>query len=629
MIRKITGATSATVVRVTTTQTGIFKAATVQQSDIQRLQNLSSILIPKAANKTGKLIDRLTYTIGIIGQPIIEGIDFRSLSDFVGFADSTRLFINKSSRDTATVTDARTRIFINKSIRDTTTMVDLAGVFDGITYTYGLQKTESILSVDALRRAAQYSRTARDGFADLAPVGLANPNVFPAPLNIGSFITSGVNCTLAVDPAVPTSPANGAAMRMTVTGTVPSTNSIGAPQWNLAPAAIGQPWTVRVWLRGSVTSFATISIVGADNAGLIIDGGSPGIDAFLVPQSSWTQISFTYIFSFAAVQKVQVELLGPDDFIGSVIWWDGLEVFRSDRSNQRGFAGTAENLRITDLKSAKQGINTLIQNGNLIRYSQTFTDSSWNLAYMDPLTTLTTAPDGTNTGQLIIPTGDEEIHSIYWLDSISGNTILPRVTYTHSIFAKDAGYSSLSLLFYVNGSNLPFAKFNLTTGVVVSASNCTASIRPAGNGWYRCSIVSTVTITGPMSLFVYPIDGEEPRACDGTSGIYIWGAQAEASQIPGPYVRTTGNVITTYANTAADTDKLRIGTNIAGRRVSGDPMERISLNIRLRPQLDQGLGIKGPTDINIVSNQGLIRNTNYVDIDYIAEDYVGDSRVIT
>lgn len=39
--------------------------------------------------------------------------------------------------------------------------------------------------------------------------------------------------------------------------------------------------------------------------------------------------------------------------------------------------------------------------------------------------------------------------------------------------------------------------------------------------------------------------------------------------------------------------------------------------------------VKDETDINIVYNQGLLRMTSYVDLDYFAEDYVGDSRVIT
>jgi hypothetical protein len=44
---------------------------------------------------------------------------------------------------------------------------------------------------------------------------------------------------------------------------------------------------------------------------------------------------------------------------------------------------------------------------------------------------------------------------------------------------------------------------------------------------------------------------------------------------------------------------------------------------------DQQTGFAPSADINIVSSQGFLRTTNYIGLDYIAEDYVGASTVFT
>lgn len=43
----------------------------------------------------------------------------------------------------------------------------------------------------------------------------------------------------------------------------------------------------------------------------------------------------------------------------------------------------------------------------------------------------------------------------------------------------------------------------------------------------------------------------------------------------------------------------------------------------------QQTGFAPSADINIVSSQGFLRTTNYIGLDYIAEDYVGASTVFT
>jgi len=73
-----------------------------------------------------------------------------------------------------------------------------------------------------------------------------------------------------------------------------------------------------------------------------------------------------------------------------------------------------------------------------------------------------------------------------------------------------------------------------------------------GNGWYRVFLKQTYSAT-PTSIRcgVYISDNASSVAYDnavaGTSYIYIWGAQCEASDLPHTYVKTTGTPVTSTA----------------------------------------------------------------------------------
>ena len=84
-IRKITSATSSLVVSASTTRAGIFKATAQTQTGIKRIQNLSSILIPKIAGAIPSIVDHLAY------DP--EGIGIRKYIEYLLASDRTELFI--------------------------------------------------------------------------------------------------------------------------------------------------------------------------------------------------------------------------------------------------------------------------------------------------------------------------------------------------------------------------------------------------------------------------------------------------------------------------------------------------------------------------------------------------------
>lgn len=157
-----------------------------------------------------------------------------------------------------------------------------------------------------------------------------SPNVIPNPTDIFAWCgTGGVNnCTIARDtaPTPGVSPAGGTALRMNVTGNDPFTGTYNSAIWNLAPAVIGQTWTVSVWVAASVATTGELFIFEANSSGGLLQAPSGAINI----TTSWTRVSFTTTFTNAATAFVQIRLDGPNSGgTGQTIWWDGLQVERS------------------------------------------------------------------------------------------------------------------------------------------------------------------------------------------------------------------------------------------------------------------------------------------------------------
>jgi hypothetical protein len=196
-----------------------------------------------------------------------------------------------------------------------------------------------------------------------------------------------------------------------------------------------------------------------------------------------------------------------------------------------------------------QSLGLLIEESrsNLVTYSDDFSNASWARNNYNINTNVITAPDGTLTADKLIPiNASTAIHDLYKTPNLSSNT------YTLSIFAK-AAEQNLIRLRIDDGIIARNTIFNLTTGSVSSNTNVTSSsIIPYPNGWYRCSITVTTNIINLVfntpSVFL----------ADGTTGIYIWGAQLEAGAFPTSYIPTTASTVTRSADNASMT-----GTNFS------------------------------------------------------------------
>lgn len=171
---------------------------------------------------------------------------------------------------------------------------------------------------------------------------------------------------------------------------------------------------------------------------------------------------------------------------------------------------------------------------NVLTYSEQFDNASWNKLNSTVTADATTAPDGTSTADKLIETTATGTHSVY-------RTMAD--TYIISVYAKAAERTIISI---GNGTDAQYAVFNLSAGTVTSAGSGTissGSITSVGSGWYRCSCKFTYSgTTKSLGIALRDASGALNYTGDGTSGLYVWGAQLEAvtyQTTPSTYVATT------------------------------------------------------------------------------------------
>jgi len=141
----------------------------------------------------------------------------------------------------------------------------------------------------------------------------------------------------------------------------------------------------------------------------------------------------------------------------------------------------------------------------------------------------TTAPNGTTTADSLIENTATDNHFAF-----GDSTQQSGVEYTYSVYAKSIGGRNIRVL----GSS-GFGGdviVDLANGSVLSGSGVVQSV---GNGWYRISITATTT-TATVRIILYTVNGTSiSYTGNGTSGVFLWGAQLNIGSTAKPYFPTT------------------------------------------------------------------------------------------
>ena len=203
---------------------------------------------------------------------------------------------------------------------------------------------------------------------------------------------------------------------------------------------------------------------------------------------------------------------------------------------------------------------------NLVVQSNDF-NTSWSKVNVSVTSDDAVGPDGVSSADLLIASTTSAQHRLDLIPTSSAGA------QTFSVYLKSEGYSEARLRIGSDG-----AVFDLSAKSASNiSSGVTTTIQEIGNNWLRCAITVTSASANDTVRINVVENSNSTFAGDGTSGIYIYGAQLEAGSFPTSYIKTTGSTASRSADVASiDVDQFGYnqneGTMFVEAKASGDSL---------------------------------------------------------
>lgn len=332
---------------------------------------------------------------------------------------------------------------------------------------------------------------------------------------------------------------------------------------NISGAVAGNTYTGSVWLRADAATTINIYVT---NTGV---GGNTLKTCNVT--ATWQRFDVTHTVA-AGATGVSLQIGGANSFsTGEAVYaWHGqLEqgafatsaipdptTFTSRASGNASYIGSNGLLQYAGSNVGRIQYNALdltvpgkllleAAGTNLLTYSERFDNAAWGKTDSSITGVLFTAPDGSLSASKLTENTATLPHFV-----ASPTVTVAAGTYTSSVYVK-AGERTKCVIHHRDSAaaNYAAATFDLVAGTVSAAatvvgtslSAASARIEYLNNGWYRCSVTATLdgSFTGLRLWVRLHNDTNDTYTGNGTSGLYIWGAQVEAGAYATSYTPST------------------------------------------------------------------------------------------
>jgi hypothetical protein len=182
--------------------------------------------------------------------------------------------------------------------------------------------------------------------------------------------------------------------------------------------------------------------------------------------------------------------------------------------------------------------------------------SDFSGAYTETRTTLTAnqavSPDGTENASEITENTATGSHYI-----VRNMTITASLDYTISVYVKQGSGSRSAILRTNNEGADDYVVFDFATESITETGNGVSNetSQDVGNGWYRIAFTYTQSADASSGVIIALSNSATPSTHlpsytgDGTSSLFVYGAQLEAGSTPSSYIPTSGQQGTREAET--------------------------------------------------------------------------------
>jgi len=320
--------------------------------------------------------------------------------------------------------------------------------------------------------------------------------------------------------------------------------------------ANGTTYSVSVHLKNiDVAGFTTISarVSGGslfrvrfiwDTSVLTSDSGTTSNRLVEDVGNGWYRVSFSFDANGSAVEfEIDIDRSsgGREDTSSILVWGAQLEEGTTASDFVENTTGSPK--FITGATYGPRVPMILVEPSatNLLSYSEDFSNPDWTKSAVFVDSNQTEAPNGSIVADKLMEEGVNQTHLLFKAGITDLGTI--------SVYAKQGDANNRLFQIRRDGGSNSWSWFDLQAGTVEYQTQGVASIEDAGNGWHRC----TFTPTNSNGTVVFGLSNGglgrgESYTGDGTSGVYIWGAQLETGSVATSYIPTSGSTVTRAAD---------------------------------------------------------------------------------